>query len=294
MSEWVDFSVYAALVIALWFVLPAWAGRLNLLYLRDRNPDWVRGHAELARMLSSSAGLRVTCGTWGLASLGTLLVLQLDLWPDALGFFTIDSFRWEALKDLNSVLLIVGGAGLLSAAALLGMRVHKMVPRATVRWASLERRTLDDMIGRPVLLTIAFMTGLVLLAWTAAAVLGLYSTPRFWGRFLLLAVMTAVCAFFLRLSVRRPPHFMDRTFGSAFRADEVRFAVALQLLPPVIGAVRLYEEVAATSVVDVSRAMHLGVALLVTTWVFRLVKYSSPGQSGEDRPTGATLRWSTP
>jgi hypothetical protein len=30
MNEWVDFSVYAGLVVALWFVVPAWDARFSI------------------------------------------------------------------------------------------------------------------------------------------------------------------------------------------------------------------------------------------------------------------------
>ncbi len=296
MSEWLDFTVYAVLMAAVWFVLPAWAGRFSWLYLQDRNPEWVRSHAELARVCGPSAGFRVTCGAWGAFSIGALLMLQLDMWPGSVARITAGSPRWEALKDLNSLLLIVGVAGLLSAAALLRMRAHTVVPQANVRRAALERRTINEVVSRPIRLAVYGFTAAVVTGWLAAAATGSYSTPRFWGRFVFLIITSLIAAAFVRISVRRPPQVMDRILGPAFRASETRVAFAQQLLFPTIGAVRLYQEVAGTEFVDLNRAMHLGVALLVTGWVLWLSRWyvrAGDASSGDPR-SGATLRWSTP
>src|SRR5688572_14784849 len=231
----------------------------------------------------------------GLLSVGVLLAFQLDTYPKLFARFMDNSARWEALKDLNSLFLIPGGLCLLAVAALAADHVRKGVPPADVRRAALEPRTLDGVVPRPVQIATYGVIGLVLLGWVAVAALNAYSTPKFWGRAALLVVISLAFAFFLRVSVRRPPHVMDRIFGPVFRADEVRFTFGLQLLPPLTGAVRLYEEVANVVLVDVNRAMHLGVALVIVVWVLRLTRYSSPGSSSYgDQHTGGTLRWSTP
>lgn len=295
MSEWLDFSVYATLSVALWFVLPAWAARFTTLYLADRNPEWVRTHTEQVRRLSSSRGFRAACAAWGLLSLGVLLVFQLDTRPELFARFIDNGARWEALKDVNSLLLIPGGLCLLAIAALGGAQVRKVVPLVDVRRAALEPRTLDGVVARPVQIATYGVIALVLLSWVAVAALNAYSTPKFWGRAVLLVVISLAFAFVLRLSVRRPPHVMDRIFGPVFRADEVRFAFGLQLIPPITGAVRLYEEVANVVLVDLNRAMHLGLALLIVGWVLRLTRYSPAGSSSYgDQHTDGTLRWSTP
>ena len=294
MSEWIDVSVYATLCVALWFVFPTWAARFTPLYLADRNPEWVRTHREQVRRVSSSRGFRAACGAWGFLSLGVLLVFQIGTYPE-LFWFVDNSARWDALKDLNALLMIPGGVCLLAVAALGGAHVRKIVPPADVRRAALEPRTLDGVVPRPVQIATYALAALVLLSWVAVAALNAYSTPKFWGRAMLLVVISLAFAFFLRLSVRRPPHVMDRIFGPVFRADEVRFAFGLQLIPPVTGTVRLFEEVANVVLVDLNRAMHLGLALLIVGWVLRLTRYSPAGSSPYgDQHTGGTLRWSTP
>jgi hypothetical protein len=295
MSEWIDFSVYATLCVALWFIFPAWAMRFTPLYLADRNPEWVRTHREQVRRLSASRGFRAACGAWGFLCLGVLLVFQLDMNTGFSARLMDSTARWEALKDLNSLLLIPGGLGLFAVAAVRAAHVRKVVPPANVRRAGLEPRTLAGVVPRPVQIATYGVIGLVLLGWAMVAALNAFSTPKFWGRAALLVVISLAFAFFLRVSVKRPPHVMDRIFGPVFRADEVRFTFGLQLLPPLTGAVRLYEEVANVVLVDVNRAMHLGVALVIVVWVLRLTRYSSPGSSSYgDEHSGGTLRWSTP
>ena len=294
MSEWFDVLVYAVLNVTLWFMLPRWAGRFALLYLIDRNPAWVPSRHEQARRLSSTVALRVICGVWGTFSVATLVLFQIDVLPEIFAIFSRDSTRWEALKDLNSMLLIPGAVVLMVAAKLHADRMKRMVPPADRRQAALAPRTLNDFVPRPLQLGVYGLAVLVVSAWLAVAAAGVYTTPKFWGRFALLLFLCGVFTFFVRVAVTRPPQVMDRIFGPAFRAGEVRFAFAQQLLPPVIGAWRLYEEVANTVLMDVSRAMHLGVAFLITAWALRLMMYPSSKSTRGDQKTGATLGWSTP
>ncbi len=293
-SEWVDVVVYSALNVTVWFMLPAWMGRFTLLYLIDRNAEWVRTHGDEVRKRTSTAGFRIVCGAWGALTIAMLLLFQLDVWPDALDGFGRNPARWDALKDLKSTLFIPGGIALMVAAAVSAGRLQRAVPAADRRQAALTPRALSDFVSRPWRLVVYALNVVVVAAWLVAALAGAYSTTRFWGRFGFLVFMCVVFALFVRISVRRPPHMMDRLFGPAFRDGEVRFAFAQQLLPPVTGSWRLYEEISNTTFVDVSRGMHLAVALLVMAWALRLMTYTSGNSAHGDRPRDATLRWSTP
>ena len=51
MSEWVDFFVYAALIVTYWFVFATWGSRFTLAMVADRNPDWLADHPEFASQL---------------------------------------------------------------------------------------------------------------------------------------------------------------------------------------------------------------------------------------------------
>jgi hypothetical protein len=280
MTEWVDFSVYAALNVSLWFVLPAWSSQFTALYVTDRNPEWVVSHPEVATRLLGRGWFQWILGAWGALCLAALLAVQAGALPPALATKLANQPAWEALKDLNSVLLLPGLL-LFPVPALLFQRwLHRTVPLADRRTATLDRRTLDDFVPRSIQLAVYVLVGIVVIAWLLVGVMQLYSSSIFWGRFAFLVAMTPAFAFFVRLGVNRAPHSLDRLLGPRFRAGEVRFGFAMHLLPPVIGAVRLYEEVTNTLFVDINRAMHLGVALIVTVWVLRLVAYSTTSAGG--------------
>jgi len=98
-------------------------------------------------------------------------------------------------------------------------------------------------------------------------------TGEFWGRYVALAALSPVVEFFVRLAVNRPPDATDRIFGPPFRLSEVCIGFAMHLLPPPVGLVCLYEQIAGTELVDVNRALHLGVAMIVIAWVLRFGMY---------------------
>ena len=99
MTEWIDFSVYAAMIVALWFVLPMWGSRFTLRFVADRNPEWLSRHPEVATKLTGGGWLRWVPYAWGVLSLAVLLIFQADLWPQAFGFVPEEAARWETLKD---------------------------------------------------------------------------------------------------------------------------------------------------------------------------------------------------
>ena len=105
--------------------------------------------------------------------------------------------------------------------------------------------------------------GIVLLAWLTAGLLKWYSTPIFWGRFAFLLGLTPAFAF--SSASASTGGRMPWTCWLGFR--RVRSAsFAMYLLPPVIGTRATYEEVTNTHMVDVIRALHLGVALIIVVW----------------------------
>lgn len=90
MTEWIDFSVYAAMTIVYWFGSASWASALALQMVADRNEDWLTANREHARTLLGSRwlvgrrGFRWSCHAWGTISLAVLLAIQVDLWPQFL------------------------------------------------------------------------------------------------------------------------------------------------------------------------------------------------------------------
>jgi hypothetical protein len=294
MTEWVDFTVYAGLIVALWVVLPAWSARFTLRYVADRNPEWLAAHPEVAAKLTDGRGFRWAYYGWGTVSLAILLAFQMDVLAPMFGSRAPGTPKWEVLKDVNSILLFPGIV-LFGASGILFTRwLNTAVPLAARRQATLTRRSIDDFVPRWIQrLTYAFIA-LVVLAWIATAVLQWPVTSEFWGRLVALAALSMAFEFFARLAVNRPPHVMDRMFGSKFRVSEVRIGFAMHLLPPVVGLVRLYEQVAGTELVDLNRAMHLGVAMLVTAWALRFVMYyaaieSDRGSKGPSTPIDSAV-----
>ena len=285
MSEWIDLTVYVMLTIAIWFLLPTWGAKFTVLFVHDRNPEWLHAHPAVAAALRGYPRWNVVWYAWGLVSSVLLFAFQAGLWPSAFARFTTNAERWEALKDLNALLLGLGALSIIAVWAAFTMWLRR-IPCANRRHATLTRRTLDDIVPRGVRVVMYAAIGVTLAAWIATAVVNVPGTPRFWGRLAALAVVLGTVVFFISFSVRRPPHAMDRLFGPAYRADEVRFAFSLLLLIPLGGAVRLYEELNNTTVTDLNRLMHLAVALLVTIWAVRLTSYSTGTSGGSQANAG--------
>ena len=287
MTEWVDFTVYAGLIVALWFVLPAWSARFTLPYVADRNPEWLAAHPDVAAKLTDGRAFRLAYHAWGTVSLALLLSFQMDALAPMFGSRAPGTRKWELLKDVNSTLVLPGVVLFGLLCVVFTRRLNTTVPLAARRQATLTRRSIDDFVPRWIRRVVYGFVGAVIVAWLVAAGVQWPATARFWGRFIALAAVNPVLGFFVRLGVNRAPNVMDRLFGPTFRSNEVRFGFAMQLLPPLVGLVRLYEEVMHTELVDLNRAMHLGVATLVTAWVLRFAIYHPT--VGDDRRGPSTL-----
>jgi hypothetical protein len=262
MSEWIDVAVYAALIVVVWGWLPAWNSQLTIPVIADRNPEWLAGHTEIARRLADSEWFRWSCLLWGTVSLALLLAVQFETWPLRLALAR-DTPKWEALKDLNSALVITGLLYLTACAVFFFRWLSVNVPLAARRQATLDRRSIHDYVPRVVQYTVCGAIALHVGLWAAAGISGRYTTQAFWGALAFQLAISAVFACFVVYAVRRRPAAMDRIFGSGYRRTEVRVAYVMQLLPLVNGAARLYEHVAAVPIDSLDRLLHLGVVLLV-------------------------------
>ena len=266
MSEWVDIVVYAALIIAVWGWFPAGSSRLTIPVIADRNPGWLADHPESQRRLAENRWLRWSCVLWGSVSLLTLLAFQVDAWPRQLAFLRFTP-KWEALKDLNSALLIAGLIYVAGCAALFYRWLHANVPLSSRRQATLVRRSLHDYVPRPLQYAVYSVIALHLALWAAVGVTGRYATPAFWGGMAFHFAISGVFLLFMMSAVRRRPGTMDRIFGPSYRRTEVRIAFAVQLLPLLNGGGRLYEQVTGSSPAHVDRFLHLGLVLFVLALV---------------------------
>ena len=280
MSEWFDLLVYVGLIIAFCFVLPTWSARFTLATVADRNPQWLRDHPDVAARLRGGR-VRWWYYAWGIVSLSALIAFQAGLWPRQWSPVALGMARWETLKELNTLLFVPGMVVFVGAGVLFSRWLTSTVPPLERRRATLERRTVDDFVPRWAQVAVYALIALNLAAWLGIAALGWNATPEFWSRFVLLLVMTPIFLFLSRLSIRRPPQALDRIFGPAFRRIEARYGLAMNLVLPVVGAFRLYEEFADTTAFDVSRAMHLGLVLCLTAGILRLARFAK-GQAGAD------------
>ena len=274
MTDWIDFAVYAAFLVTIWIIYP-WADhRLLVPRLEDRNPRWVAENPEAVHRIERHGRWRLWLSyLLGCASLGLLLYLKLEGHAPG-GMTTVYGTpltMWMLLWTLsiNSMLVgmvLMGGIGIIG-----WIRLTRMIPVASRRYATLETRSLDDVIPRGVRYAVYALVLVNLLVWTYFGLTGQYTTPRFWARYGILIGLTAAFAAFTRYAVNRRPNAMDRILGPGNRRAEVRFNFACHLLVPIIGAVRLYEEVTGTELVNINRAMFLALALIIIFGLLRTI-----------------------
>ena len=285
MSEWVDVVVYASFIVAVWGWLAVWGSRVAILVISERNPAWIADRPEIGRRFSESRWFQWSCLLWGSLSVFALLALQIGAWPQPLAFARVPP-EWEALKDVNSALLIAGLIYLASCAAVFYRWLHANVPRSSRRQATLERRSLTDYVPRIFQYAVYAVIVLHLATWLAVGVTGRYATSAFWGALVFQIAISGVFLLLMMNAVQRRPGAMDRMFGSGYRRTEVRGAFLVQLLPLPSGLVRLSEQVAGASSEQVDRFLHLGVVLLVVAFVVGLAGWSRKS----DEPGAAPWR----
>ncbi len=74
MSEWIDVSIYAAMIVSYWFVFAGWAQAMTLEMVTDRNADWLAANHERAatllrgRWMVGSTWFLWSCYAWGALS----------------------------------------------------------------------------------------------------------------------------------------------------------------------------------------------------------------------------------
>jgi hypothetical protein len=186
MTEWIDFSLYAAMTVAYWFVSAGWAAALALQSAADRNEAWLTANRKQVtallhgRWIVGSAWFRWSCYVWGALSLAVLLAVQVDAWPQVLSAATGTHQQWELLKEAHSTLLIIGLVCYFALVVVSTRRVAKDVPLPERREATLTPRTLNDFVPRWFSTATYAVIGVHLASWVIVGTLGMYSTPGFW------------------------------------------------------------------------------------------------------------------
>jgi hypothetical protein len=270
MTDWIDFAVYATFFFALYFAQPTMQQRLIVPLLVDRNAQWVAAHPDIVRQIAGSRWRLWLSYALGTASLGLLASYQLNLWSVPVSSAGVSPPKWAVLWELAMAALIAamiidGTVGLWAHLA-----IKRRIPLASRRHAVLERRSLDTWVPRGVQFGTYAAVTVNLAAWTGAGMLGKHSSSLFWSRFAILIVLSVVFHLGTRAMVVRRSNVMDRILGPANRAWEVRLTFSTQILPPIIGALRLYEEVTATQLLDLSRAMQIALAGFLGFWLLSM------------------------
>jgi hypothetical protein len=278
MSEWIDFSVYAAMTAGFWFAFVGWSSAVTLQMVADRNEEWLTANREWTttllrgRWLVGSSWFLWSCHAWGAISLAILLACQLGAWPQSWSMGT-NSRQWEVLKDAHSTLLIVGLLYYLGVVVISMRRMQKDVPLAERRQASLRPRTIDDFAPRWLSMGSYLLIAVHLTAWVVVGALGLYSTPGFWTRF---AGPVAFSAIFLVVAHATVNRRISDFFAFHDRRQGVRFAFASLIYAQIMFALRLYGDVAGPSF-ETDRATHLVLQLAMVLAMVALALISNNG-----------------
>jgi hypothetical protein len=269
MTDWIDFALYAVFLAIFWFLFPVTVARAGLLWVADRNADWLSQHPETAAKIGKNWIYVWTCFVLGGISLVLLTACQIGFWPLALSAPQFAPEHWMVLKDLNTLLAVPTLVVHLGASFLFG-RWLRAVPLATQRSASLIPRSIDDLIPKRFRIVTYFAVAAHLAAWLGAGAWLTYTSPELWaknlalfgGAALVFLVTHAIFLWFTRVNVNRRPNTLDRIFGDAFRRHEVRAAFSFNWLPPVTGTLRLFEELGNTAL-DFGRLSNLAIVLAV-------------------------------
>lgn len=291
MTDWIDFTVYVIFLGALWFAQPLTGRRLRLPTLRDRNAAWVQAHPELVQRITGRRWWMWLSFALGTVSLAMLTAFQLGLWhpavmhapgqPAAPGWMIL----WQlSMQSMVAAIVIGGSIGLVNH-----VRLARLVPLAPQRHATLQPRSLDDHVPRPIQYLAYALALANIAAWIVAGILGTHSSPIFWPRVATMIVLSGFFYWATGIAVHRRPNIMDRIYGPDYRPWEVRLTFSTQFLPPIIGALRLYEEVNHVFLFDMSRATQLFLALYISAMMLGI--YLLPidrGPTSFGRPAAAS------
>ena len=287
MTTWIDFLVYASFTVVFWGAIPAWS-RFTIPAIAARNPEWVLSHPDAERRFAANRWFRVSCRVWAVLSLAALLAVQTCAWSPSL---LVGAPRWEALKDLNSALLITALLAVFGCFLQFERWLRTNVPRAARREATLVRRSVDDYVPRPAQLVVYGIVILHLAVWLIVGVTGRASGAGFWGMLTFQYVMSGVFLLLAMAAVQRKPSAIDRIFGSSYRRTEVRVAFACQFAPLMNGAARLYEQTGGATLESLDRLLHLGLVASVATLTAIVTMWPPHGEDGgRCAPSSSNLR----
>ena len=179
MSEWIDLAIYVTFIVLIFVLLPRHGRQFTLPMVADRNPEWLARNRDVVARLERSRWFLNACYVWAAVCVTVLLGVMLDLIVP----FGTRAPKWENLKDLNGILVIVGALGW-GACSLLWLRwLGTHVPLAETRRASLKPRVASDYLALPWRVAVEALTVLHLGTWVVLGAMGLGSGARYWSGF---------------------------------------------------------------------------------------------------------------
>lgn len=285
MTTWIDFAVYAALVVTIWVISPLGDRKLLVQLLIDRNPQWARLHPEQVRKAENAVWIFWLAAIGGAVFLAGLVAIQLGQWSPETAPGFLEPTKWSRMAGLaiSSLLLrIIVVAGL---ALFVRFRFSPgRIPLRERRSATLVRRRLDDFVPRWLQYTYYALAALCIAAWFAVWALQLrvdafLSAAAFRQNFAFYALAIVATSFSAHFMVIRRPSVFDRIYGPAFRRDMVHCFFAVQFAPILMAALVLNGAVNGTLPDGLSRFIYLCAALAITyamTWTIRLQPQAPP------------------
>jgi hypothetical protein len=281
MSEWIDFSVYAAQLIVCLSFASRWAAQFKDAVVVDRNPEWSAANPQVVANLVRRNAWSQAIQAWTALGVLALLVCRLDLQPVALESPGVPG--WRTLMATAYLFLGVGFLLFGAGAVMFTRRLKRSVPLGEQRRASLTPRSLDAFVPRGLKFAVY---GVLLAAIAARPVAGLFFPARIAdvGNGFIFSLLTG-CMLFLAvaISVRRRPNVFDRVLGSGYRKREVRACLTLMAFHALGLLALVWLEVAG---LDVRRYSGVIFSAVVTVVLASLM----PFPPREDPDAAATLR----
>jgi hypothetical protein len=236
MSEWIDFSIYAASNFVLWIMLPLAYRELAVPVMMDRNPEWVAANPAAVQRIARSYWFNNSCIVWGIVTVGALLLVQLGVQVPGTSSATP---LWRQLNNVNSALFGIGCVAFAATMFVVRLRLNRWIPPGVRRSATLQPRSAADSVPRAWRIATEVLTISLFLIWLILGVLGVPHSPKFWDGFIFLIFNALIFAVMAYASARRPPNYMDRVYGPAYRHREVRIVYGARLVIVVFGAIAL-------------------------------------------------------
>lgn len=272
MSDWIDFTIYAAFLALLWIWFPSRMFCVWRSLARDRNRDWLARHPDQDRKLGDGRAILWPAYLAGALSVLAVVLVQTDLWPLAIFADGPRSYRnWQVMN--LSAMVFVAYAGF--AILILRMRGLK-VPLAERRAATMEIRSVDMLVPRWRLVAV-YTIGLAnLAAYIAVGLLKLHAAPAevYWRGLIPLVLVIGIFTFMAWRAVRRPPNRIDRIVGPNNRRIEMRIALNGMCLMLAAVDFLLFENAVQNHILDgrVDRLMFAVFELLLFGLLFSLIK----------------------